>query len=269
MFFRGEKDLNSLRLELRSAKAELAELEVQIGSFEAQVDAQLGSLLDQLTELNNETHALDEQLRHIREQRLFGSELMNYLEGAPLPSRPVNLADLPPEGLVSKNASHSAGDGEPRSQQAQLPDIKTLYRRLARRYHPDLARNDIDRTQANEQMKEINHAYQAGDLKALMKLAGFSIPLGMDVPAIKSPTSSLRREPLTEREKIERELRDVRVSIQHLSNLPIVKLSLDVKLARHQGRNLLYEMAAELQYKIARKIAERDYLRAQINNNID
>jgi hypothetical protein len=44
-----------------------------------------------------------------------------------------------------------------------------------------------------------------------------------------------------------------------------VKLSLDVKLARHQGRDLLGEMQAELQYKVARKLAERDYLRSQIS----
>jgi hypothetical protein len=269
MFFRAEKDLNSQRVELQSAKAELAELERQIHGFERQVDAQLGSLLDQLTDLNSETYALDEQLRHIREQRLFGPELMDYLAGAPVPTRPINLADLPPEGLAPKNVNRPPAGAQPSSQQSRLPEIKTVYRRLARLYHPDLARSDADRTQANEQMKEINRAYQAGDLKTLMKLVGMSIPLWMDVPAAKPPVDEFSRGPLTERDKIERELRDVRMSIRRLSNLPIVKLSLDVKLARHKGRNLLNEMAAELQYKIARKIAERDYLRSQINTNID
>jgi hypothetical protein len=268
MFFRAEKNLEILRLELRSAKAELADLEKQIRVFEAQVDSQLGSLLDQLTELNSETQALDEQLRHIRERRLFGPEVMQYLDGAPMPTRPINLADLPPQGLTSRTDNRAAGGGQSPSQQAQLPDLKTLYRRLARRYHPDLARNDADRTQANEQMKEINQAYHAGNLQTLMRLAGMSTPLGMDVPAAKPAFAGHNPEPLTELEKTERELRDVRMGIQRLSNLPMVKLSLDVKLARHQGRNLLYEMAAELQYKVRRKIAERDYLKAQINANL-
>lgn len=254
-----------LRLELQSAKAEQATLEKQIGNFEAQVDALLGSLLDQLTGLNIETQSLDEQLRHIREQRLFGPELMNYLDGAPLPSRPVNLDDLPPAGLASKNTRGATADAQPVFQPSPLPEIKTLYRRLARRYHPDLARNDSDRTQANEQMKEVNQAYQAGNLKALMKLAGMDIPFGMDMQATRPSASQLTKQPLTELEKVERELQEARQNIRRLSNLPIVKLSLDVKLARHQGRDLLMEMAAELQYKVRRKIAERDFLKAQIN----
>jgi hypothetical protein len=64
-----------------------------------------------------------------------------------------------------------------------------------------------------------------------------------------------------------RKLGELRQQINRLSSLPIVKLSLDVKLARHQGRDLLREMEAELQFKVARKLAERDYLRSQIAAN--
>jgi hypothetical protein len=69
---------------------------------------------------------------------------------------------------------------------------------------------------------------------------------------------------LTDAEKIELKLKGIRQQITQLSNLPIVRLSLEVKLARHQGRDLLYEMSSELRYKVARKTAERDYLKAQI-----
>lgn len=269
MFYHGERDLQKAKQELQSAQTELKELEKQIRSFESLVDSQLGSLLDQLTELNVETSTLDEQLRHIREERLYGTKLMEYLAGAPLPARPVNLDDLPPEGLASPKASPSPSGRQSPSPKSQLPDIKTLYRRLARRYHPDLARTDADRTQANEQMKEINQAYQAGNLQALMRLSGMSIPFGIDVPTTKPSANHFTQKPLTELEKVERELQDVRQSIRRLSSLPIVKLSLDYKLAWHQGRNLLSEMAAELQYKVARKLAERDYLKAQINANFD
>ena len=72
---------------------------------------------------------------------------------------------------------------------------------------------------------------------------------------------------MTELEAAQRKLREVRQQINQLGSLPIVKLSLDVKLARHQGRDLLGEMTAELQYKVARKLAERDYLRSQIAVN--
>jgi hypothetical protein len=146
----------------------------------------------------------------------------------------------------------------------QVPDIKTLYRQLARRYHPDLARNDADRILSNEQMKGINQAYEAGDLRTLMRLAGLTVQYRVDVAQLFHPDTH-PDEPLSDLERVNRKLREVHHQIIRLSSLPIVKLSLDVKLARHQGRDLLGEMASELQYKLARKMAERDYLRAQIN----
>ncbi|OGO62462.1 MAG: hypothetical protein A2030_01645 [Chloroflexi bacterium RBG_19FT_COMBO_50_10] len=70
MYHQPSQELNQARNQLQSAKAELEELKQQIRTFETLVDARLGDLLDQLSELNVETIALDEKLRKIREQRL-------------------------------------------------------------------------------------------------------------------------------------------------------------------------------------------------------
>ena len=260
-------ELQQALSQLQSAEAELDELNQQLRSFEAVVDTRLGNLLDQLSELNAETTSLDAKLRHIREERLFGTDLMRYLEGAPQPARRPNLTDLPPLGLASRGAIRGTLDKPSTSLELNIPDIKVLYRKLARRYHPDLARSDVDRTSSNEQMTEINRAYNAGDLPALMKLAGMGIPYGVDLRQLPIQQGKPHNEPQSELEQAERKLKAVRQQITRLSSLPIVKLSLEVKLARHQGRDLLNEMAANLQYKVARKLAERDYLRAQIKAN--
>jgi hypothetical protein len=91
------------------------------------------------------------------------------------------------------------------------------------------------------------------------------LPYGMELPDDVSLLNGKTSAALSEQEQAEQKLKAVRMQINKLSNLPIIKLSLDVKLAQHQGRNLLREMAAELQYKVGRKVAERDYLTAQIN----
>jgi len=252
--------------QLKNAELELEELNHQLSTFESLVDAHLGSLLDQLSELNAETAALDGQLRHIREERLFGSERMQYLDGAPLPPRPSRLNDQAPLGLSDRGAIHTKAQ-DLQSPELKIPDIKVLYRKLARRYHPDLARSEADRAVSNEQMAEINQAYSVGDLKRLMKLAGIGVPYGMELPPLSTDITQHRNEPRSELEQAERNLRAVRQQIARMSNLPIVKLSLEVKLAQHQGRNLLREMSVDLQYKVGRKIAERDYLEAQVKAN--
>ena len=93
------QDHQNARDQLQSAEAELEALEKEIRIFEAQVDARLGDQLDQLSDLNAETMELDKQLRNIREQRLYGPELMSYINGALQPTRPPNLDDLPPMGF--------------------------------------------------------------------------------------------------------------------------------------------------------------------------
>jgi hypothetical protein len=258
-------ELQDTLKQLKTAKAELNELNRQLGAFEALVDAQLGNLLDQLSELNVETATLDATLRHIREERLFGADLMRYLDGAPKPNRPSNLSDLPPSILSDRVAIHT--NTSPSSAEQVIPDIKVLYRKLARRHHPDLARNDGDRLSSHEQMAEINRLYQAGDLKALMRLAGVWLPYGVKLSESPLAAAGKPKESLSELEHAEQTLKAVRMQINRLSSLPMVKLSLEVKLARHQGRNLLREMVVELQYKVERKRAERDYLQAQIKTS--
>jgi len=254
MNLQGEKDL-------QAAETELRELNDQIQAFEAQVDKRLGSLLDQLSQLNAETSTLDDQLRHIREERLYGTDLLQYLDGAPRPARPRNQTSLPPLGIPPRGEAPAAGSI---STVLHVPDIKILYRQLARRYHPDLARNDADRLISNDQMKEINQAYAAGDLHTLMRLAGMRIPFSIDSQPSQVHPAEIKKEPLSDLEQVNRKLKTIRQQIRHLSSLPVVKLSLDVKLARYARRDLLGEMVGELQYKLARKIAERDYLSAQI-----
>ena len=257
-------NLPKKRQELEDAEAELAELEKQIRVFEATVDNRLGDLLDQLSDLNAETALLDEEIRMIREQRLYGADLMQYSEGAPRPARPKKLTDLPPQVLSSLDKNQSSADNPYAPHGMQIPDIKTLYRKLARRYHPDLARNAADRVQSNRQMAEINQAYSAGDVPTLLKLAGMDIPYGVDLSQQYLHVDNLNDRSLTETEQLERKINAVRQRITRLSDLPLVRLSLEVKLARHQRGDLLNEMAIELRYKVARKTAERDYLQAQI-----
>jgi hypothetical protein len=93
-------------------------------------------------------------------------------------------------------------------------------------------------------------------MQSLMRLAGFSLPLHNLYQEPIPQTNRFTGQPKTEHEQIEERLKAVRQEIARLSQLPIVKLSLDVKLARHQRRDLLGEMAYDLQRKVGRKIAE-------------
>jgi hypothetical protein len=62
-----------------------------------------------------------------------------------------------------------------------------------------------------------------------------------------------------------RRLREIEAELQGVPRRPSVQLSLEVKSARRQGRDLLGEMACDLERQLGRKTAERDILKAQFD----
>ena len=56
----------------------------------------------------------------------------------------------------------------------------------------------------------------------------------------------------------------VQNEIDTLHNNPVVQLSLDVKLARRRGRDMIAEMSVDIERRIIRATAKRDELRARL-----
>ena len=200
-----------------------------------------------------EQKKLDQRLR---DQHLYGEKQFTYFDGARPAERPER------EYIPHADAFREAPPAEPGPGVGTPPtaaaEIKAIYRRLARRSHPDLAISEADRQQRTAEMAEINRAYAAGDLAALQKLADPDPLAGLSVPTEAAA-------PLSEEQHLKRHLDQVRQRLANLSRHPSVQLSLEVKLARRAGRDLLAEMAQALKHKVARKVAERDYLRSQLD----
>lgn len=251
------------RLDIVKTQAEIEGMREAINSFEELVERRLGGLLDQLVALEGEVEGLTEEVYRIREQRLFGEHQMGYLEGAPVPER-GRVREYVPNAQPIEEQPPAAEQRKAAGIDAEA-ELKRLYRRLARVYHPDLALDGGEHQQRTRQMVMINEAYTSGDLAGLRKLAveGGLEPFGFD---FQQPAVTAAME-MTELERLEQRLGALRQQARRLGNHPNLQLSLEVKLARQNGRDLLGEMAKELRRKVSRKMAERDYLRAQVEAN--
>ena len=239
--------------ELRQAQADLGDLLGEVHAFEAEVDARLGILLDLLSQVQAEVAALNTEVQRRRNDALFGEQQFTYARGAPRPGEAPLVYDFSP-------AADTIPEDLP---EAEQPSLKALYRTLARRFHPDLAFHEDDRLRRNEQMAAVNQAFAAGDRAALQTLAGMG---SQDRPS-DSFMASLRAAPPEDAlTLVQRRLRQVRQRIAEVNAMPSVALGVEVKLARRQGRDHLAEIAADLQKNIARKTAERDYLRSILNH---
>ncbi len=246
------KAVGQSRNEMQTAEAELAKQMAEATAFEEIVGARLEPLSNELTSIENEVALYDEQLERLRNHGL-------YDEG--FPSIDEQLRNI--NFTVVEQPVPSHPDSTTQTDKKQL---RKLYHRLARRYHPDLAGQEIDELQLNEKMALLNEAYSAGSVIEMMALSQFAELEGAN-PQDKQHTLELMKQALeTELKRIERRKLEIQVESQNLHNHPAIQLSLQVKLARVSGRNLLGEMAVEMERKIELKTAKRDRLREQLKN---
>ena len=76
----------------------------------------------------------------------------------------------------------------------RLAALKQLYRRLARRFHPDLALDETDRAYRTDLMMAINAAYTAGNLEELERLAQEPDSISRAPQSIEELAADLERE---------------------------------------------------------------------------
>ena len=234
---------------LIDAETELADRMIDIRAFEAEFDARTGFLMDQLAALETRIDDYLDRIRRRRNESVFGVDYRSadeqYRRTWQRPSQPA-AKPPPPPGPVT---------------QAQ---IKKLYRQLARRFHPDLAADENDRRYRTEKMSAINDAYAARSLAELMVFAAemeTAVPPPVAVPG--QTEADMVKALQDEIGRVRRRLREIDLEMRNLHNRPSVELALEIKLAQRQGRDLMAEIVADLERKIARKTAERDMIRSQ------
>jgi hypothetical protein len=247
------EQLTRLRAALEKAQADLIEAEAQladelagVNAFEFEFEARVGHLWDRLDDLEAEIERYKDRIQMLRKGYLSVERQYRRAWQAPPPSAPTP----PAEPLSPANETQ----------------FKRLYRQLARRYHPDLATDDADRTYRTEKMAAVNDAYAARSLTELETLAQEPAPFILTgQPGAGQTEAGLIQALEDQLARCQRRLRQIEAELQSLHQRSSVQLSLEVKVARRQDRDLLGEMAADLEAKIARKTVERDMLKAQFD----
>lgn len=133
--------------------------------------------------------------------------------------------------------------------------IKRLFRRIAQQIHPDRAVDEPDRAWRTQLMSEANRAYRHGDEHALHEIAELwqegraAMPAAASAEAagIVPPTSTLHRQV----ERLRSRLAGIESEMHRLFGSRLYELFIAARQARRQGRNLLQEMADQLDAAIA------------------
>ena len=142
-------------------------------------------------------------------------------------------------------------------------DVKRLFRQIAQKIHPDRAIDEADRAWRTQLMSEANRAYRAGDESALHEVAALwqegqdgrsgsreeSVAgNGLRRGVADTPAPALLRQV----DRMRARLLEIQRELQKLFGSRLYELFIAARQARRQGRDLLAEMAEQLDDTIKR-----------------
>lgn len=248
--------LDELRPQLIEAEAQLAEQLAAVTAFEYQVRSRLESLNRRLDTLQAEIDELRRALRRLSFESTEWPGGMSHDEtGEPW------RFEQPAAGAGSYRYHSKTEAPRPSLEGERLVEMKQLYRRLARRFHPDLAIDEIDRSYRTDRMMAINAAYAAGDVETLEQLANEPDSISRRPETPQELAAALEREI----ERCRRRLAEVAKELATLEKHDSTRLMRRAERAATSGRDLLAELAADLRRRISEKLVERDVLEARLD----
>lgn len=217
-----EKDLVEKELQLTGLRAELADFERHYLKIVGVLYAELDEIEARIAELIARRNPANTDAQDIaRQARQKATESHSAVDEIAL--------------QISKSFRSS-------------PELKNLYREVARRIHPDLATDEADRVRRQRFMARANRAYEEGDevgLKAILEeyesspdtVIGEGIGAEL-VRVIRKIAQAKRR------------LREIEGELILLEQLEIMELKNRVEEGEKQGRDILAEMATTVTIRI-------------------
>ena len=148
----------------------------------------------------------------------------------------------------TKCAAGEKSEKEPRAFEAS-PEMKRLYRDVAKRIHPDLTSDREDRVKRQQLMAEANQAYEEGDEARLNKILN---EYECSPESVKGEGAGAELVRVIRRLSQARgRLAEIEAELQQLMRSDLYQLSERASEAEKYGRDVLKEMTAKVDEQIA------------------
>ncbi len=236
------EQLATVRTTLAERESELAQMRAQLKAFEGRYLRQVGVLYAELDDL--EARVAEQ------EASLYGSDAAR--------SRAA-------EARQQAQETHDAAFGEAREAEEfdPPPSLKTLFREVARRIHPDFARDDAEAQYFTLLMARANQAYSRGDIETLQRLLDDHLEINASIAGEGAAAELLRIS--RQIRHAERDIANLDAERHSLLGSEIAQLHVDAEAAAREHRDLVAELATSLREQIAEAQRRFDLVDRQIN----
>ena len=252
-----EKEAARLLEAIEAQQRQVEELTIAIETLKSEVDvferrynAHISHYYLELDKVELEMKAYRLRL-HLRGENVSEAEIEARVEACFRTSR------------ARVDAYEAVNNSEPAPQVDKLPAPKAkrlqdLYRKLAKRYHPDKAMDAKEEERREQLMPLVNRAYHERDVETLERLSLGEIELHVS----EETAPEKRRTLQTELRRLNRAASQLRLEINRLKTGRTYQLKQQVENAKASGTDLLTNLAKDLERKIK---ASRGQLARLIN----
>lgn len=235
------EQLTAVRAQLAERESELAQIRAQLRTFEGRYFRQVGSLYAELDEI--EARILE------REVDLYDSD---------------SARSRAEEARQRAQETHDAAFGEASEAEEFDPptSLKTLFRDVAKRIHPDFARDEAEQKHFTLLMARANQAYRRGDAETLQRLLDDHREIHASIAGETAAAELLRI--ARQIQHAERDIAALDTECQELLASEIGLLYLDAEAAAHEHRDLLTELATKVREQIAEAQSRFEFVNRQV-----
>ena len=228
------RELAELRRELADKELELSTEHAQLHLFERRYQSVVGKLYAELDQVKAQVLGVASRLfpkaeNFKQEAESAREQAREYKEETPIEEKPEKEFN-PPENL------------------------KKLFRRVAKKIHPDLASSATERERRHDLMAKLNQAYDGMDEETIRSIlleweveepVQGKIELGEQLVRVLSQVAQVRKRLL----EISNELEDLKLT-------EMFQLKANIESAELEGRDLLQEIADDIEEKIRKTKAQ-------------
>ena len=236
------------RERLAAVRAALAERETELAQVRAELESFEGRYLRQVGVLYAELDAIDARIAE-REVDLYDSE---------------SARRRAKEARQRAQETHDAAfSGAYEAEEFEAPpSLKTLFREVAKRIHPDFAGDEAEQRHFTLLMMRANQAYSRGDVETLQRL--LDDHLEVNASNTDEGVGAELTRMMRQIQHAERDIAALGAEQERLLASEIGQLQLEARTASEEGRDLLAELAAGLREQIAESERRFELVNLQI-----
>jgi hypothetical protein len=162
--------VETLRGRVADLRTELETLRAVLGRFETEYHARVGIRFVELDRVRLQIAEYEGRLARLAAEAAADPERIARDIDEDLAARRAEI-DAEEEEIRRFQRAYREDQAVPAPDTEDAEELRRLYRALAKRHHPDLARTDDERRRREAIMLRVNAAYHARDLVALRALA--------------------------------------------------------------------------------------------------